>query len=114
MFVALYPDKARVAIFSANFLSNDWNTKTQGVWYQDFELKVLGDSEDEEKETAESSEDVAAFEDDLIHYLSSLGAPVKTFCRELKMFDFSTARVALVPSIPGVHKGKGGIYMMAS
>lgn len=106
MFVALYPDKARVAIFTANFLSNDWNTKTQGVWYQDFELKVLGDSEDEEKETAESSEDVAAFEDDLIHYLSSLGAPVKTFCRELKMFDFSTARVALVPSIPGVHKGK--------
>ncbi|KAL3671324.1 hypothetical protein V7S43_003254 [Phytophthora oleae] len=106
MFVALYPDKARVAIFTANFLSNDWNTKTQGVWYQDFELKVLADSEDEEKEAAESSEGVSAFEDDLIYYLSSLGAPVKAFCEELKRFDFSAARVALVPSIPGVHKGK--------
>ncbi|OWZ18977.1 Tyrosyl-DNA phosphodiesterase [Phytophthora megakarya] len=103
MLVALYPEKVRVAIFTANFLSNDWNTKTQGIWYQDFGLKVLADSEDEEKEAVAGASE---FEADLAHYLSSLGAPVKVFCGELKRFDFSTARVALVPAVPGVHKGK--------
>ncbi|ETL99385.1 hypothetical protein L917_03780 [Phytophthora nicotianae] len=104
MLVALYSEKVRVAIFTANFLSNDWNSKTQGLWYQDFGLKVLADSEDEEEETVSGSS--SDFEVDLVHYLSSLGAPVKLFCAELKRFDFSTARVALVPSVPGVHKGK--------
>ncbi|KAG3115967.1 hypothetical protein PI124_g7170 [Phytophthora idaei] len=104
MLVALYPKKVWVAIFTANFLSNDWNTKTQGLWYQDFGLKVLADSEDEEKEAVAGRS--GDFEADLVHYLSSLGAPVKLFCGELKRFDFSTARVALVPSVPGVHKGK--------
>lgn len=110
MLVALYSEKVRVAIFTANFLSNDWNTKTQGVWYQDFGLKVLADSEDEEEKKEEAivrSSGASDFEADLVHYLSSLGAQVKIFCGELKRFDFSTAKVALVPSVPGVHKGKG-------
>ncbi|CAH0478325.1 unnamed protein product [Peronospora belbahrii] len=108
MLVALYSSKVRVAIFTANFLSNDWNTKTQGVWYQDFGLKILGDSEDEEtkEEKVTKSADAADFEADLVHYLSSLGEQVKLFCRELNRFDFSTAKVALVPSVPGVHRGK--------
>ncbi|CAI5700601.1 unnamed protein product [Peronospora effusa] len=108
MLVALYAEKVRVAIFTANFLSNDWNTKTQGVWYQDFGLKVLTDSEDEEKkeESVRRSTTTADFETDLVEYLSSLGDQVKRFCRELKCYDFSTARVLLVPSVPGVHKGK--------
>ncbi|RQM15941.1 hypothetical protein DD237_004238 [Peronospora effusa] len=114
MLVALYAEKVRVAIFTANFLSNDWNTKTQGVWYQDFGLKVLTDSEDEEKkeESVRRSTTTADFETDLVEYLSSLGDQVKRFCRELKCYDFSTARVLLVPSVPGVHKGKGnGIWV---
>ncbi|KAL4144798.1 hypothetical protein PRNP1_013924 [Phytophthora ramorum] len=108
MLVALYPDKVRVAIFTANFLSGDWNTKTQGVWFQDFSLKILDDSEEEEEKEAvtASSRGGNDFEEDLVHYLSSLGAQVKLFCGELKRFDFSRARVALIPSVPGVHKGK--------
>lgn len=117
MMVVVYPDKVRVAIFTANFISIDWNNKTQGVWYQDFGLKVLADSSDEEEEEKEakssSTEEgskikLPDFEADLVGYLSALGSPVAAFCRELHRFDFSTARVALVPSIPGVHKGKGG------
>ncbi|RLN97701.1 hypothetical protein BBJ28_00012097, partial [Nothophytophthora sp. Chile5] len=110
MLVALHPDKVRVAIFTANFLSGDWNCKTQGVWYQDFDLKVVADSDDEEETpvaAAASSAAVHDFEADLVLYLSSLGHQVKLFCGELKRFDFSTARVALIPSVPGVHKGKG-------
>ncbi|KAJ8574825.1 hypothetical protein ON010_g4387 [Phytophthora cinnamomi] len=112
MLVALYPEKVRVAIFTANFLSNDWDTKTQGVWFQDFGLKVLENSDDEETEAVANSARVNGFEADLVHYLSSLGAPVKLFCGELKRFDFSTAHVALVPSVPGVHKGKGTSFEM--
>ncbi|GMF64561.1 unnamed protein product [Phytophthora lilii] len=112
MLVALYPEKVRVAIFTANFLSNDWSTKTQAVWFQDFGLKFLVDSDDEEEEKSAGACDVVNnFEGDLVHYLSSLGAPVKLFCGELKWFDFSTARVALVPSVPGVHKGTGMGFM---
>ncbi|GMF44127.1 unnamed protein product [Phytophthora fragariaefolia] len=108
MLVALYPEKVRVAIFTANFLSNDWNTKTQGVWFQDFDLKVLDDSDDEaEKPDAAKLAGATNFEADLVQYLSSLGAPVKHFCGELRRFDFSTARVALIPSVPGVHKRAG-------
>ncbi|KAI9915784.1 hypothetical protein PsorP6_007913 [Peronosclerospora sorghi] len=118
MFVALYSEKVRVAIFTANFLSRDWNTKTQGVWYQDFGLKVLADSEkeDENEETSPSSSEVANFEVDLVNYLSTLGDKVRRFSKELERFDFSSARVALVPSVPGVHKGKGNqmLYLRGS
>ena len=109
MIVSLYAEKVRVAIFTANFLPNDWHSKTQGVWYQDFGLKVLGDCNDEEEEERVGVKNAggADFEDDLVHYLSSLGGHVRLFCNELRRFDFSTATVALVPSVPGVHKGKG-------
>ncbi|KAG7384266.1 tyrosyl-DNA phosphodiesterase 1 [Phytophthora boehmeriae] len=112
MFVALYPDKVRVAIFTANFLSRDWDNKTQGVWYQDFGLKVMSGSDEDEGKTDGSAANVVSsgvkndFEADLVLYLSSLGQQVKLFCGELKRFDFSTARVALVSSVPGVYKGK--------
>uniref|UniRef100_M4B9X6 Uncharacterized protein n=1 Tax=Hyaloperonospora arabidopsidis (strain Emoy2) TaxID=559515 RepID=M4B9X6_HYAAE len=107
--IALYSEKVRVAIFTANFLSNDWHSKTQGVWYQDFGVKVLCDCNDEEQENKAAAENIGGvdFEDDLVRYLSSLGEHVHRFCKELQRFDFSTATVALVPSVPGVHKGNG-------
>jgi len=120
MMVVVFPDKVRVAIFTANFIPNDWDSKTQGVWCQEFGLKVLPDSSDEDEDEKEGHSLSAAngstpgskiklpdFEVDLIDYLSRLGSLVAAFCRELHRFDFSTARVALVPSIPGIHKGKG-------
>lgn len=112
MMAVIYPEKVRVAIFTANFISIDWDNKSQGVWHQDFGLKLLDDSSDEEKQSKTSSAEKRSrkqldFETDLTEYLSALGAPVVTFCRELARFDFSTASVALVPSIPGYHKGKG-------
>lgn len=119
MMVVVFPDKVRVAIFTANFIPNDWDSKTQGVWCQDFGLKVLPDSSDEDEDEKEAHSSPASgptpgsktklpdFEVDLVDYLSRLGSPVAAFCRELRRFDFSAARVALVPSIPGVHKGKG-------
>lgn len=111
--MVVYPDKVRVAIFTANYIAIDWNNKTQGVWRQDFELKALSDDEDdEETKTAATSSSNSShqldFEADLVGYLSCLGPKVGAFCKsEIARFDFSDARVALIPSIPGVHKGKG-------
>uniref|UniRef100_K3WH37 Tyrosyl-DNA phosphodiesterase n=1 Tax=Globisporangium ultimum (strain ATCC 200006 / CBS 805.95 / DAOM BR144) TaxID=431595 RepID=K3WH37_GLOUD len=115
MMVVVYPTKVRVAIFTANFIAIDWNNKTQGVWFQDFELKTLDDDDDAERKecasnhNADGSNSVALdFEADLVGYLSRLGTKVTAFCKEeLVRFDFSTAKVALVPSVPGVHTGKG-------
>ncbi|GLD93740.1 hypothetical protein PINS_up002345 [Pythium insidiosum] len=113
MMVVVYPTKVRVAIFTANFIPIDWNNKTQGVWFQDFELATIGeDDEEDERKRADLSagagvEPVVDFKRDLVEYLSTLGAPVVAFCRELERFDFSTATVALVPSVPGYHTGAG-------
>ncbi|KAL8003608.1 putative tyrosyl-DNA phosphodiesterase I [Plasmopara halstedii] len=82
MFAALYPEKVRVAIFTANFLANDWNNETQGIWFQNFGLKILSDNDKIKKEA-----DFNDFETDLVQYLSSLGARVKDFCRKFHRFD---------------------------
>lgn len=109
--MVVHPTKVRVAIFTANFIPIDWNNKTQGVWYQDFELKTLGDDDDEddgETNAANANKPVLDFEADLVSYLSCLGAKVAAFCKdEVARFDFSDAKVALIPSVPGVHKGRG-------
>ena len=39
-FLVQYPTGLRVIITTANMLDGDVNFKTQGVWYQDFPLKV--------------------------------------------------------------------------
>lgn len=104
--MVIYATKVRVVICTANFIAVDWDYKTQGVWFQDFELKTL-DDEAEEKKSDSSGANLPDFEADLVQYLSSLGTKVAVFCKELARFDFATARVALIPSIPGVHMGKG-------
>lgn len=115
----MYPSKVRVAIFTANFVAPDWESKTQGVWFQDFGLKTLvSDSEDDDNDDSKSETTSRSastsrlpaidFEADLVDYLSSLGAPAAAFCKtELARFDYSSAAVALLPSVPGVHRGSG-------
>ncbi|KAJ0408287.1 hypothetical protein ATCC90586_008237 [Pythium insidiosum] len=96
MMVVLYATKVRVAIFTANFIPIDWNNKTQGVWFQDFELATIGeDDDDDDQGDARCTSSVVDFKRDLVDYLSTLGAPVVAFCKELDRFDFSTATVAL-------------------
>lgn len=114
----MYPEKVRVAIFTANFTAIDWENKTQGVWVQDFGLKVLADEADDD-DVGTSSDSVTTelptelnFEADLVAYLSTLGSQVAAFCkRHVARFDFSDANVALVPSVPGVHAGKGALFL---
>ncbi len=101
MMVVIYATFVRVVICTANFIPIDWNSKTQGVWSQDFALKKSS------SEATSRLNSVVDFERDLVDYLSTLGAPVVEFCAtHVRRFDYSNATVALLPSVPGVHTGK--------
>ncbi|CAM9922802.1 unnamed protein product, partial [Discosporangium mesarthrocarpum] len=47
-----------------------------------------------------------ASEDTLWDYICKTGNMVKTFVRDLSLYDFSRARAVLVPSVPGRHRGE--------
>ncbi|CAM9812363.1 unnamed protein product [Sphacelaria rigidula] len=83
----------RVVVLTANFIEQDVSGKSQGVWYQEFPLGCSRTCD---------------FEDTLVDYVNNLGGPAKTFASSLRQYDFTSATVALVPSVPGTkpkHKG---------
>jgi tyrosyl-DNA phosphodiesterase-1 len=82
-------------------VQQDWTIMTQAAWVQDFPLK--------------HSDVSSMFERDLDGYLRVLssnvdgrrGCPDVIRVRErLVRYDFSSARVALVPCVPGAHYGE--------
>lgn len=113
-----YESGLRLVVLTANMRSEELTQKTQGVWVQDFPLK---ESVDDAPETTE-------FEEDLIEYFSHIQPALKqnhtrdkdaeellkTFVDALKLVDFSSAEVVLIPSVPGRHvagEGNGGPAM---
>ena len=46
-----------------------------------------------------------AFEDDLADYVSKYGLSLRHVVGEIRRHDFSAAKAALIPSVPGAHKG---------
>jgi tyrosyl-DNA phosphodiesterase-1 len=89
----------RVVIHTANLLYGDIFLKAQGAYVQDFGLKP-----------AEASS--CEFEQDLVAYLESYRYPAKRtwssksterrdLCSEIRRYDFSSAKVILIPSTPG-------------
>ncbi|KAI3435989.1 hypothetical protein D9Q98_002047 [Chlorella vulgaris] len=86
----------RVIICTANAIKPDCNSKTQGLFWQDFPQK-----DDESPQTSPFQQHLAA-------YMAALRLPPATqrYCRELlDRHDFSAARVHLVASVPGYHLG---------
>ncbi|CAK9146811.1 unnamed protein product [Ilex paraguariensis] len=101
----VYPQGVRIIVHTANLIHVDWNNKSQGLWMQDFPWKDQN-----------SSSKACGFESDLIDYLSALKWP--EFNANLpalgsfninssffKKFDYSSAVVRLIASIPGYHSG---------
>ncbi|CAM9973276.1 unnamed protein product [Pylaiella littoralis] len=95
MMILKFPLGVRVVVLTANFVSMDFEDKSQAVWYQEFPLR--------ESETCD-------FEESLVGYLDKVGGPAAEFGSSLRQYDFRAARVALVPSAPGTgkkqHKGE--------
>ncbi|XP_010240926.1 PREDICTED: tyrosyl-DNA phosphodiesterase 1 isoform X2 [Nelumbo nucifera] len=101
----VYPRGVRIVIHTANLIYVDWNNKSQGLWMQDFPWK---DQKDVKKG--------CSFETDLIDYLSvlkwhelSVNLPsignVTINPSFFKKFDYRSAVVRLIASVPGYHMG---------
>ncbi|XP_062013416.1 tyrosyl-DNA phosphodiesterase 1 isoform X1 [Rosa rugosa] len=101
----VYPRGVRIIVHTANLIFVDWNNKSQGLWMQDFPWK---DQSNPSKG--------CGFEHDLIDYLSALKWPefsvnlptLGTFNINpgfFKKFDYSSAAVRLIASVPGYHTG---------
>lgn len=101
----VYPRGIRVIVHTANLIYVDWNNKSQGLWMQDFPWK-----------NQNNSSKGCGFENDLIDYLSALKWPEFTASLPglgnfqinpsfFKNFDYSSAAVRIVASVPGYHKG---------
>ncbi|XP_009131446.1 tyrosyl-DNA phosphodiesterase 1 isoform X1 [Brassica rapa] len=104
----VYPRGVRVVVHTANLIHVDWNNKSQGLWMQDFPWKSDDDNIDTPK--------VCGFEDDLVDYLAVLKWPEFTACLPgrgnvkinaafFRKFDYSSATVRLIASVPGYHTG---------
>ncbi|KAK6917354.1 Tyrosyl-DNA phosphodiesterase I [Dillenia turbinata] len=103
----VYAQGVRVIIHTANLIYVDWNNKSQGLWMQDFPWKK--DQSDHGKG--------CGFETDLVDYLSALKWPefkvnlpthgsFKINPSFFKSFDYSSAAVRLIASVPGYHTGE--------
>ncbi|XP_068668443.1 tyrosyl-DNA phosphodiesterase 1 [Aristolochia californica] len=101
----VYPHGIRVVVHTANLIYVDWNNKSQGLWMQDFPLK---------DET--NLQGRCYFETDLVEYLSALKwaefsvkhpdfGNVSINASFFKKFDYSSAMVRLIASVPGYHSG---------
>eukprot|EP00898_Chlorokybus_atmophyticus_P002644 jgi/Chlat1/3380/Chrsp23S03810 len=103
MMLLMYKHGIRVVVHTANLVNSDFNNKTQGVWVQDFPLK-----------STTGSKPASLFEDDLLFYLEALkwrppaAVPggVSANIAALRQYDYSCAKVCLIPSLPGYHTAK--------
>ncbi|CAL9121280.1 unnamed protein product [Musa textilis] len=100
----VYHNGVRVVVHTANLIYVDWNNKTQGLWMQDFPSKDNNSCKD------------SFFENDLVDYLKMLKLPEFTIklpavgnvtinASFFRKFDYSSAMVRLIASVPGYHTG---------
>ncbi|KAG0599541.1 hypothetical protein M758_12G160100 [Ceratodon purpureus] len=103
----IYPTGVRIVVHTANLIYIDWNHKSQGLWMQDFPYKS-GVAQDSKS---------SPFENDLVEYLQALEwggcmanvsglGEVRINAAFFRRFDYSSALVRLVGSVPGYHQGR--------
>jgi len=103
IFIQYKSEGMRIVITSANMIAIDWMYKVNGIYLQDFPLKVRN---------SENSDNTASDDD--------FGSTLYSYCNQVKgmndrvimnfdflrQYDFSSAKVLLVPSVPGYHRGQ--------
>ena len=98
MMLILYKNEGiRIVIGTANMIQQDWHYKTNAHYVQDFPFKS-----DIEKQSP------SEFESSLIDYCNHIkGMSNRTLMdfSFLNRYDFSSAKVLLIPSVPGYHRG---------
>ncbi len=110
-FLLFYAAGVRVVVHTANLIFCDCNNKTQGLFFQDFPLRApaAAPAAAPPAAAAQGLTDAAVHADfysALVTYMRAVRLPGALFAaveEALSKCDFSSARVALVPSVPGRH-----------
>ncbi|KAG9669849.1 phospholipase D/nuclease, partial [Aureobasidium melanogenum] len=101
MVLIRHDDTAQVIIHTANMISQDWTNLTQAVWRSP--LLPLSGTDNETSEAPIGSG--ARFKRELLNYLqgykSKFRDPTRPLVDQLKKYDFSSVKAALVASVPG-------------
>ncbi|RYP48901.1 hypothetical protein DL768_005263 [Monosporascus sp. mg162] len=107
-----HDDTAQVIIHTANMIAKDWTNMTNGAWISPILPRSASASAAREDAVEIEATDGAAigsgerFKADLLNYLRAYNAK-RDVCgplvKELRRYDFSAVRGALVASVPGKH-----------
>ncbi|KAH0258281.1 phospholipase D/nuclease, partial [Aureobasidium melanogenum] len=101
MILIRHDDTAQVVIHTANMISQDWSNLTQAVWRSP--LLPLSGTDNETSDIPIGSG--ARFKRELLNYLqgykSKFRDPTRPLIDQLKKYDFSSIKAALVASVPG-------------
>lgn len=89
MILLFFPNGCRVCIHTSNMLLQDWEFKTQGAYIRDFPLV-------DQHETRQDD-----FKFHLLKYLESHDGLDRNLLSRIRSYDFTSAGVALVSSVPG-------------
>jgi tyrosyl-DNA phosphodiesterase-1 len=84
----------QLVIHTANMIPQDWALKTQGAYISPMLSKKAKDQDTQ-----------CPFELDLISYLKAYGAVMDETIRNVKQYDFTPVKAALIASVPGKHFG---------
>jgi tyrosyl-DNA phosphodiesterase-1 len=101
MVLIRHDDTAQVIIHTANMIHQDWTNLSQAVWRSP--LLPMFTAEDESSEAPIGSG--ARFKQELLNYLEAYKDKFRDHTRplinQLKRYDFSSVKAALVASVPG-------------
>ena len=93
-----YETGMRIAVTTANFTETDWTLKLQGTYVQDFPLKTSPSS-------SEMECSLLAHCDRIQPLGRSAELKWKNVLPKLRLYDYSSAEVVLISSVPGRHQG---------
>ncbi|KAF2433520.1 phospholipase D/nuclease [Tothia fuscella] len=102
MIILRHDDTAQVVIHTANMIHQDWTNMTQAVWRSQ-PLPFLSEQANGENAATASSGAVGTgerFKVDLLRYLKAYEGRTRTLVDQLKLYDFSSIKAALIASTP--------------
>ncbi|KAL0216796.1 hypothetical protein P9112_008980 [Eukaryota sp. TZLM1-RC] len=91
-FISICANRIVIAITTSNLAKRDWESRNQGIYYQEFPLR-----------SADGVVKDSRFKDPLIDYLTFCGYQTPEI---LDKYDYSQAKVFIVPSLPGTWRGE--------
>ncbi|TID23623.1 tyrosyl-DNA phosphodiesterase 1 [Venturia nashicola] len=96
-----HDDTAQIVIHTANMISQDWTNLTQAVWRSPV-LLLLADAPSAWG-TSSTSGPIGSgtrFKYDFLRYLRGYGRRTESLVNQIRMYDFSTIKAALISSMP--------------